>query len=80
MQAHYPQGSYNPSGSPRGGFSFYAPGPENVDLSTAKEATFSYSVYFGDGFQFVKGGKLPGFCACFRFHGIYLRTLIFHHT
>ena len=63
VRAHYPAGSYNPSGSPRGGFSFYAPGPASVDLSTAKEATFSYSVLFPEGFAFVKGGKLPGLCA-----------------
>ncbi|KAI0738036.1 polysaccharide lyase family 14 protein [Daedaleopsis nitida] len=60
MQAHYPKGSFNPSHTPRGGISFYAPGPASVDLTTAKEATFSYSVLFPDGFDFVKGGKLPG--------------------
>ncbi|KAF8970939.1 polysaccharide lyase family 14 protein [Flammula alnicola] len=60
LRAHYPKGSYNPSGTPRGGISFYAPGPNNVDLTTAKEATFGYSVMFPNGFDFVKGGKLPG--------------------
>ncbi|THH30817.1 hypothetical protein EUX98_g3366 [Antrodiella citrinella] len=60
MQAHYPAGSWNFQNSPRGGFSFYAPGPSNVDLTSAKEATLGYSVYFPDGFDFVKGGKLPG--------------------
>ncbi|PSR70869.1 hypothetical protein PHLCEN_2v13231 [Hermanssonia centrifuga] len=60
MQAYYPAGSYNFDNSPQGGFSFYAPGPTSVDLTTAKEATFGYTVYFGSGFQFVKGGKLPG--------------------
>ena len=62
MQAIYPAGSYTFSHDPQGGFSFYAPGPANVDLTTAKEATFSYDVYFPSGFQFVKGGKLPGLC------------------
>ena len=62
MQAHYPAGSYNFGHEPRGGFSFYAPGPSDVNLTTAKEATFGYSVYFPDDFQFVKGGKLPGLC------------------
>lgn len=62
MQAVYPEGSYTPSNTPRGGFSFYAPGPAAVDLTTAKEATFGYSVYFPTGFDFVKGGKLPGLC------------------
>ena len=65
MQAHYPAGSFTFGNSPQGGFSFYAPGPENVNLTTAKEATFGYSVYFPAGFQFVKGGKLPGLCASF---------------
>ncbi|CDO71909.1 Polysaccharide Lyase Family 14 protein [Trametes cinnabarina] len=60
LQAHYPKGSFKPSGSLKGGISFYAPGPASVDLTTAKEATLSYSVFFEDGFDFVKGGKLPG--------------------
>ncbi|KAG6864411.1 hypothetical protein C0991_009704 [Blastosporella zonata] len=60
MQAHYPEGSYTFTHSPLGGLSFYAPGPSHVDLTTAKEATFSYSVYFDEGFDFNKGGKLPG--------------------
>ncbi|KAI0333119.1 hypothetical protein GY45DRAFT_350915 [Cubamyces sp. BRFM 1775] len=60
LQAHYPAGSFKPSASPQGGLSFYAPGPNSVDLTTAKEATLSYSVFFEDGFDFVKGGKLPG--------------------
>lgn len=62
MQAFYPAGSYNFQNSPQGGFSFYAPGPASVDLTTAKEATFGYSVYFPSGFDYVKGGKLPGLC------------------
>ncbi|KAG5641804.1 hypothetical protein DXG03_004170 [Asterophora parasitica] len=60
MKAHYPQGSYTFTHQPQGGLSFYAPGPSSVDLSTAKEATFGYSVYFDAGFAFNKGGKLPG--------------------
>ena len=64
MQAKYPKGSFKPSATPRGGISFYAPGPANVDLTTAKEATLSYSVLFEEGFDFVKGGKLPGLCTC----------------
>jgi hypothetical protein len=62
MQAHYPQGSYNFQHDPKGGFSFYAPGPSDVDLTTAKEATFGYSVYFENDFDFNLGGKLPGLC------------------
>lgn len=64
MQAYYPAGSYNFQHSPQGGFSFYAPGPSSVNLEDAKEATFSYSVYFPHGFDFVKGGKMPGLCKC----------------
>ena len=62
LEAFYPSGSYTFGHTPRGGFSFYAPGPENVDLTTAKEATFAYTVLFPEGFEWVKGGKLPGFC------------------
>ncbi|KAF5313851.1 hypothetical protein D9619_013050 [Psilocybe cf. subviscida] len=61
LRSHYPKGSYKPSATPQGGISFYAPGPSNVDLSTAKEAEFGYSVYFPSDFDWVKGGKLPGF-------------------
>lgn len=64
MQAHYPKGSYTFTHSPEGGLSFYAPGPDTVDLTTAKEATFGYSVMFEDGFEWQKGGKLPGLCEC----------------
>ncbi|KAG6826809.1 hypothetical protein H0H92_014343 [Tricholoma furcatifolium] len=60
MQAHYPEGSYTFGHEPAGGISFYAPGPSDVDLTTAKEATFGYSVYFEEGFEFNLGGKLPG--------------------
>jgi hypothetical protein len=62
MQAHYPKGSYNFQHEPLGGFSFYATGPENVDLTTAKEVTAGYSVFFPEGFKWQLGGKLPGLC------------------
>ena len=62
MQAHYPKGSYTFTHQPKGGFSFYAPGPASVDLTTAKEATFGFTTYFPSGFDFVKGGKIPGLC------------------
>lgn len=62
LKAHYPEGSFKPSHEPKGGFSFYASGPSDVDLTTAKEATFGFSVMFPDGFDFVLAGKLPGFC------------------
>jgi len=60
MQAHYPKGSFTFGNDPQGGFSFYAPGPASVNLTTAKEATFGYSVFFQEGFDWVKGGTLPG--------------------
>jgi len=60
MRAFYPAGSHSFGHQPQGGFSFYAPGPAAVDLKSAKEATFSYSVFFPQGFNFVLGGKLPG--------------------
>ncbi|RDB19285.1 hypothetical protein Hypma_013696 [Hypsizygus marmoreus] len=60
MKAHFPKGSYTYTHQPQGGLSFYAPGPSSLDLSTAKEATFGYAVYFEEGFAFNLGGKLPG--------------------
>ena len=64
MEGFYPEGSYTFGHTPRGGFSFYAPGPEEVDLKTAQEATFGYTVLFPEGFDWVKGGKIPGLCTC----------------
>ncbi|KAI0081409.1 hypothetical protein K474DRAFT_1703850 [Panus rudis PR-1116 ss-1] len=60
MQAHYPAGSFNLKNEPHGGVSFYALGPSDIDFTTAKEVTLGYSVFFEDGFEWVKGGKLPG--------------------
>ncbi|GJE88084.1 hypothetical protein PsYK624_041670 [Phanerochaete sordida] len=60
MKATYPQGSWNFENRPLGGFSFYGPGPNDVDLTTAKEVTFGYTIYYEDGFEFNLGGKLPG--------------------
>lgn len=62
MQATYPEGSYNFQHQPLGGISFYAPGPASLDLTTAKEITLGYTVYFEEGFEFNIGGKLPGVC------------------
>ncbi|KAF7303774.1 Mitochondrial external NADH dehydrogenase [Mycena indigotica] len=60
MRAIYPEGSWTYNHSPQGGLSFYAPGPRQLDVTTAKELTFGYSVFFQDGFEFNMGGKLPG--------------------
>jgi hypothetical protein len=67
MEAVYHAGSWNFNQEPRGGFSFYSLGPAafEKDLSQAKEATFAYSIFFPKGFNFVKGGKLPGLCPSF---------------
>ncbi|KAA1477666.1 hypothetical protein DENSPDRAFT_844847 [Dentipellis sp. KUC8613] len=60
MQAKYPEGSWTYDHDPAGGLSFYAPGPEDVDLSTAKEVTFGYAIMFENDFEWKKGGKIPG--------------------
>lgn len=43
------------------GYSFYSSGDKDgIEITGAKEVVFSYSVWFDEGFEFVKGGKLPG--------------------
>ncbi|KAJ7905776.1 hypothetical protein B0H14DRAFT_2327333 [Mycena olivaceomarginata] len=60
MQAHYPEGSYTFTHKPEGGVSFYTPGVDSLDMTTAKTLTFGYSVFFDEDFDFNMGGKLPG--------------------
>ncbi|KAH7101666.1 hypothetical protein BKA62DRAFT_702814 [Auriculariales sp. MPI-PUGE-AT-0066] len=62
FQAKYPKGSYNPSGTPRGGFGFYLGDPVGTDFKfeSATEIVYSYAVYFPDNWDWVKGGKIPG--------------------
>ncbi|WRT69776.1 uncharacterized protein IL334_006767 [Kwoniella shivajii] len=58
LVASYPAGTV---GLTSAGFSFYTEGAHNgVQVDNAKEVSFSYSVYMKDGFEFVKGGKMPG--------------------
>ncbi|GJN88777.1 hypothetical protein Rhopal_001746-T1 [Rhodotorula paludigena] len=57
LQVAFPAGSRNPSASPVGGMGFYT---SQIDVSQANNVSFSYSVFFEEGFNFVKGGKLPG--------------------
>ncbi|KAI8996098.1 hypothetical protein BC832DRAFT_595668 [Gaertneriomyces semiglobifer] len=57
LRVRYPAKSYVPSRSPVGGTGFYA---RPTDLSDARTVQFRYEVYFENGFDFVKGGKLPG--------------------
>ncbi|KAG8907392.1 hypothetical protein FRB99_004417 [Tulasnella sp. 403] len=67
MLANIPEGMCDAVRSkPDCGFSFYTPGPRAsgstpvVDLTKGKEITFSYSIFFSEGFDFNLGGKLPG--------------------
>ncbi|BGP05783.1 hypothetical protein JCM10049v2_001596 [Rhodotorula toruloides] len=57
LQVAYPAGSRNPSALPIGGMGFYT---SKIDITQATNVSFSYSVFFPVGFDFVKGGKLPG--------------------
>ncbi|TFK33788.1 hypothetical protein BDQ12DRAFT_707183 [Crucibulum laeve] len=61
-EAVYPKGSYKPSGPIPGGFSFYVGGPTafSEGLKTATEVVMSYRMMLQEGWQWVKGGKLPG--------------------
>lgn len=63
-EALYPAGSVNPSGPIPGGFGFYLSGPSVFAqrLESATEAIFSYRMMLQDGWEWVKGGKLPGLC------------------
>ncbi|KAG8733276.1 hypothetical protein FRC11_007452 [Ceratobasidium sp. 423] len=60
MQVSFAKGSVAYRGSALGGVSFYALGPASQPIINAKVLTFSFSVFFQDGFKFNKGGKLPG--------------------
>lgn len=57
LRVHYPEGTSAPSDNGKGGAGFYA----TIDgLSQAERACLQYKVRFEPGFDFVKGGKLPG--------------------
>ena len=53
----YPAHSVNPAKSPVGGASFYA---SPIELSSATNVSLQYSIFFPAGFNWVRGGKLPG--------------------
>lgn len=57
LKVFYPAGSYKPSGEVRGGGWFI----KRLD-ETGNDMYLSYDVKLEEGFDFVKGGKLPGFC------------------
>ncbi|KAF9523732.1 polysaccharide lyase family 14 protein [Crepidotus variabilis] len=61
-EAVYSQGSINPSADIPGGFGFYLSGPTwfATQLADATEAIFSYRMMLEDGWEWAKGGKLPG--------------------
>ncbi|KAH9925888.1 uncharacterized protein BXZ73DRAFT_49672 [Epithele typhae] len=66
-EACFSNGSINPGNktAPPGGFGFYLHGPLPFakalkELGDEEEVIFSYDVLFDEGFEWVKGGKLPG--------------------
>lgn len=65
-QATYPKGSINPTATIPGGFGFYLSGEQSFTSklkgSAPKEVVMSYRLMLEKGFQFQKGGKLPGIC------------------
>lgn len=64
-QAIYPEGSWNPSNTPKGGFGFYVNGTDEFLAAIqegASEVVFAYSVMFQEGWEWNMGGKLPGGC------------------
>jgi hypothetical protein len=64
-EAFYPKGSINPKASIPGGFGFYLSGPTSFSDKLANGATeviFSYRMMLQSGWEWAKGGKLPGVC------------------
>ncbi|KZV69804.1 polysaccharide lyase family 14 protein [Peniophora sp. CONT] len=62
-EAVYPAGSYKPSGPIKGGFGFYVSGAQHFRAALeqgVEEVVMGYEMLFEEGFDFVKGGKLPG--------------------
>lgn len=57
LRVTYPEGTSSPSDKGKGGAGFYA--PMNLPPG-AERACLSYKVRFPAGFEWVKGGKLPG--------------------
>ncbi|MDI5934814.1 polysaccharide lyase [Halomonas kalidii] len=57
LRVHYPEGTSSPGDDKEGGAGFYT---EPAALAGAERACLTYRVRFEPGFDFVKGGKLPG--------------------
>ncbi|KAI0034993.1 hypothetical protein K488DRAFT_83455 [Vararia minispora EC-137] len=61
MQATFPAGCWGLEKGILGGMSWYGAGQTSrAAWNGAKEVTFGYSLFFDNGFDFNKGGKLPG--------------------
>jgi len=64
-EASYPKGSINPGSTNPGGFGFYLSGPASFAKQLqdgAKEVIMSYRVMLQKEWEWVKGGKMPGWC------------------
>ncbi|KAF7299826.1 hypothetical protein HMN09_00989300 [Mycena chlorophos] len=64
-EAFYPKGSINPAGALPGGFGFFLGGPEEFAAKLtvqggATHVVLSYRMMLQEGWEWVKGGKLPG--------------------
>ncbi|KAF7331445.1 hypothetical protein MKEN_00023200 [Mycena kentingensis (nom. inval.)] len=64
-EAFYPKGSINPKGSIVGGFGFYLGGPKDFAAKLtvqggATHVVLSYRMMLQHGWEWQKGGKLPG--------------------
>ncbi|GGX95211.1 hypothetical protein GCM10007160_23450 [Litchfieldella qijiaojingensis] len=57
LRVHYPEGTSSPGDTEKGGAGFYA---EEAALMSSDRGCLQYRVRFESGFDFVKGGKLPG--------------------
>ncbi|XP_006460565.1 hypothetical protein AGABI2DRAFT_203648 [Agaricus bisporus var. bisporus H97] len=63
-EAFYPKGSINPKSDCPGGFGFYLSGPASFSSlleKGAKEVVMSYRMMLAEDWEWVRGGKLPGF-------------------
>jgi len=63
-EAFYPKGSINPTAPIPGGFGFYLSGPPSFaeGITRANEVIFSYRMMLEPGWDWARGGKLPGIC------------------
>lgn len=59
LKVEYEKGSFKQSGPAGGGGATFYPSP--AELGLARRALLNYQVAFDPLFDFVKGGKLPGF-------------------